>query len=33
VSTVLTHLTERRRDARIYGVSIRDTYYKILRRI
>ena len=29
----ITHLTERRRDARIYGVPIRDTYYNMLRLI
>ena len=27
----MTHLTARRRDARIYGVPMRDTYYNILR--
>lgn len=27
----ITHLTARRRDARIYGVPMRDTYYNILR--
>lgn len=31
VWTAITHLTERRRDARIYGVPIRDTYYNMLR--
>lgn len=31
VWTVITHLTARRRDARIYGVPMRDTYYNILR--
>ncbi|WP_024441285.1 hypothetical protein [Mycobacterium sp. UM_WGJ] len=31
VWTAITHLTARRRDARIYGVPMRDTYYKILR--
>jgi hypothetical protein len=29
----ITHLTDRRRDARIYGVPIRDTYYNVLRLI
>lgn len=29
----IRHLTERRRDARIYGVPIRDTYYNMLRLI
>ncbi len=33
VWTAMTHLTARRRDARIYGVPIRDTYYNILRLI
>ena len=33
VWTAIRHLTERRRDARIYGVPIRDTYYNILRLI
>jgi hypothetical protein len=31
VWTATTHLTERRRDARIYGVPIRDTYYNMHR--
>jgi hypothetical protein len=31
VWTAITHLTARRRDARIYGVPMRDTYYNILR--
>ncbi len=31
VWTVITHLTARRRDARVYGVPMRDTYYNILR--
>ncbi|OBA87031.1 hypothetical protein A5642_21180 [Mycolicibacterium mucogenicum] len=31
VGTAITHLTARRRDARIYGVPMRDTYYNILR--
>ncbi|SLH82345.1 Uncharacterised protein [Mycobacteroides abscessus subsp. massiliense] len=31
VWTAITHLTARRRDARIYGVPLRDTYYNILR--
>ncbi|KUI43017.1 hypothetical protein AU198_07695 [Mycobacterium sp. GA-1199] len=31
VWTVITHLTARRRDARIYGIPMRDTYYNILR--
>lgn len=31
VWTAMTHLTARRRDARIYGVPMRDTYYNILR--
>lgn len=31
VWTAITHLTVRRRDARIYGVAMRDTYYNILR--
>jgi hypothetical protein len=31
VWTAITHLTVRRRDARIYGVPMRDTYYNILR--
>jgi hypothetical protein len=31
VSTAMTHLTERRRDARTYGVPIRASYYNILR--
>lgn len=31
VWTVITHLTARRRDARIYGITMRDTYYNILR--
>ncbi|ANN99422.1 Uncharacterised protein [Mycobacteroides abscessus subsp. massiliense] len=31
VWTAITHLTGRRRDARIYGVPMRDTYYNILR--
>jgi hypothetical protein len=30
VWTAVTHLTDRRRDARIYGVPIRDTYYTML---
>lgn len=30
VWTAITHLTARRRDARIYGVPMRDTYYNIL---
>ena len=29
----ITHLTDRRRDARTYGVPIRDTYYNVLRLI
>ncbi|GFG54779.1 hypothetical protein [Mycolicibacterium agri] len=33
VWTAMTHLTARRRDARIYGVPMRDTYYNILRLI
>jgi hypothetical protein len=33
VWTAMTHLTDRRRDARIYGVPIRDTYYNMLRLI
>lgn len=33
VWTVMVRLTELRRDARIYGAPIRDTYYKILRLI
>ena len=33
VWTAITHLTERRRDARIYGVPIRDAYYNMLRLI
>jgi hypothetical protein len=33
VWTAITHLTDRRRDARIYGVPIRDTYYNMLRLI
>jgi hypothetical protein len=33
VWTAITHLTARRRDARIYGVPIRDTYYNMLRLI
>lgn len=31
VWTAVTHLTARRRDARIYGIPMRDTYYNILR--
>lgn len=31
VWTAITHLTARRRDARIYGILMRDTYYNILR--
>jgi hypothetical protein len=31
VWTAIAHLTARRRDARIYGVPMRDTYYNILR--
>lgn len=31
VWTAITHLTARRRDARVYGVPMRDTYYNILR--
>lgn len=31
VWTAITHLTARRRDARIYGVPMRDIYYNILR--
>jgi len=31
VWTAITHLTARRRDARIYGAPMRDTYYNILR--
>ena len=31
VWTAITHLTERRRDARIYGVPIRDASYNMLR--
>lgn len=31
VWTAITHLTALRRDARIYGVPMRDTYYNILR--
>ncbi|MCT7372459.1 hypothetical protein A7R75_25985 [Mycolicibacterium llatzerense] len=31
VWTTISHLTARRRDARIYGVPMRDTYYSILR--
>ncbi|MGH7920421.1 MAG: hypothetical protein ACREQM_10810 [Candidatus Dormibacteraceae bacterium] len=31
VWTAITHLTARRRDARIYGVPMRDTYYNMLR--
>lgn len=31
VWTAITHVTERRRDARIYGVPMRDTFYNILR--
>lgn len=31
VWTAITRVTERRRDARIYGVPMRDTYYSILR--
>ncbi|CPS21290.1 Uncharacterised protein [Mycobacteroides abscessus] len=31
VWTAITFLTARRRDARIYGVPMRDTYYNILR--
>jgi hypothetical protein len=33
VWTAVVHLTDRRRDARIYGVPIRDTYYNMLRLI
>lgn len=33
VSTVIHRLTALRRDARIYGSPIRDTYYNILRLI
>ncbi|MDT5349970.1 MAG: hypothetical protein QOH91_3257 [Mycobacterium sp.] len=33
VWTATTHLTARRRDARIHGTPIRDTYYNILRLI
>ena len=33
VWTAITHFTDRRRDARIYGVPIRDTYYNMLRLI
>lgn len=33
VLTAITHLTARRRDARIYGVPMRDTYYNVLRLI
>lgn len=33
VWTAITHLTDRRRDARIYGTPIRDTYYNMLRLI
>ena len=29
----ITHLTDRRRDARIYSVPTRDTYYNVLRLI
>jgi hypothetical protein len=31
VWTAITHLTARRRDARTYGIPMRDTYYNILR--
>ena len=31
VWTAITHVTVRRRDARIYGIPMRDTYYNILR--
>jgi len=31
VWTAITHVTARRRDARIYGAPMRDTYYNILR--
>jgi hypothetical protein len=31
VGTAIRHLTARRRDAHIYGVPMRDTYYNILR--
>ncbi|WP_275572496.1 hypothetical protein [Mycolicibacterium vanbaalenii] len=31
VWTAIAHVTARRRDARIYGVPMRDTYYNILR--
>lgn len=31
VWTAITHLTARRRDARMYGTPMRDTYYNILR--
>jgi hypothetical protein len=31
VWTAITHVTERRRDARTYGIPMRDTYYNILR--
>jgi hypothetical protein len=31
VWTAISHLTARRRDARVYGVPMRDTYYNILR--
>ncbi|WP_457125662.1 hypothetical protein [Mycobacteroides abscessus] len=31
VWTAIAHVTSRRRDARIYGVPMRDTYYNILR--
>ncbi|MGY4869390.1 hypothetical protein [Mycolicibacterium elephantis] len=31
VWTAITHLTARRRDARVYGAPMRDTYYNILR--
>jgi hypothetical protein len=31
VWTAISHVTARRRDARIYGVPMRDTYYGILR--
>jgi hypothetical protein len=33
VWTAIAHLTDRRRDARTYGVPIRDTYYNMLRLI
>lgn len=32
-SSTCAHLTDRRQDARIYGVLVRDTYYNTLRLI